>query len=222
MDLLRKALAFPMYGAAAWLAWVLAQQAGPEGLARMLAAAVVLAFAAWLFGLAQRRSALGRDARAIGLTGGAVVALAAAVALAAVGMEPAGSGAANASPAPAPAGIASQPWSPDRLAALRAAHTPVLVNFTAAWCVTCQVNERVVFSTGEVARAFRKSGAVYLVADWTRRDGAIAQALSDQGRIGVPLYLVYGADGGPPMVLPQLLTPSLVAQALDHAAAAHA
>jgi thiol:disulfide interchange protein DsbD len=94
----------------------------------------------------------------------------------------------------------------------------VLVNFTAAWCVTCQVNERVVFSTGEVARAFKHAGAVYLVADWTRRDSAIAQALSDQGRIGVPLYLVYGADGGSPKVLPQLLTPSVVAQALDGAA----
>jgi thiol:disulfide interchange protein DsbD len=216
MDAFRKVLAFPMYGAAAWLAWVLAQQAGPTGLARMLAAAVVLAFAAWLFGLGQRRAAVGRDAGAIGLEGGAAAALALAVGLAAVGGGPAGSGAARA--AAAPVGIPSQPWSADRLAALRAAHTPVLVNFTAAWCVTCQVNERVVFSTDEVSRAFKQTGAVYLVADWTRRDGAIASALSEQGRIGVPLYLVYGADGGPPKVLPQLLTPSLVAQALDRAA----
>ena len=216
MDVLRKTLAFPMYGAAAWLAWVLAQQTGPEGLARMLAAAVILAFAAWLFGMGQRRSAIGRDARAIGLEGGAAVCVAAAVALAAIGIGPADGGAAHA--APAPADLPEQPWSPERLAALRATRTPVLVNFTAAWCVTCQVNERVVFSAGEVARAFRRAGAVYLVADWTRRDGAIARALSDQGRIGVPLYLVYGADGGPPRVLPQLLTAGLVAQALDHAA----
>ncbi len=217
MDLLRKALAFPMYGAAAWLAWVLAQQAGSAGLARMLAAAVVLGFAAWLFGLGQRRATLGRDARAIGLEGGAAIALAAAVGLVAVGGGPADNGAARAATAPASGEIPSQPWSPDRLAALRASHTPVLVNFTAAWCVTCQVNERVVLSTDEVAQAFKHTGAVYLVADWTRRDGAIAKALSDEGRIGVPLYLVYGADGGPPKVLPQLLTPSLVAQALDHA-----
>jgi thiol:disulfide interchange protein DsbD len=80
------------------------------------------------------------------------------------------------------------------------------------------VNERVAFSTPEVAQAFKKSGAVYLVADWTNRDGAIAQALGDQGRIGVPLYLVYGADGGAPRTLPQLLTPALVAKALDRAA----
>jgi thiol:disulfide interchange protein DsbD len=215
MDLFRKALAFPMLGAAAWLVWVLAQQTGPAGLARMLAAAVVLALAAWLFGLGQRRAAMGRDAGAIGLEGGAAVALVAAVALAAAGMAPEESGAARA--APAPTGVVAQAWSPDRLAALRAAHTPVLVNFTAAWCVTCQVNERVVFSTGEVARAFRRAGAVYLVADWTRRDAAIARALGDQGRIGVPLYLVYGTGGGSPKVLPQLLTPSVVAQALDAA-----
>jgi thiol:disulfide interchange protein DsbD len=94
----------------------------------------------------------------------------------------------------------------------------VLVNFTAAWCVTCQVNERVTFASGEVVRAFKRSGAVYLIADWTNRDAAIAKALADQGRIGVPLYLVYGADGGPPKVLPQLLTPALVAAALDRAA----
>ena len=216
MDVLRKVLAFPMYGAAAWLAWVLAQQAGPEGLARMLAAGVVLAFAAWLFGLGQRRAALGRDAGAISLQGGAAVALAAAVTLAAIDLGSASGGAATA--APAPGGVAAQPWSAERLAVLRAAHRPVLVNFTAAWCVTCQVNERVVFATEEVARSFAHTGAIYMVADWTRRDGAIAKALSDQGRIGVPLYLVYGANGGPPTVLPQLLTPAVFARALEVAA----
>jgi thiol:disulfide interchange protein DsbD len=220
MDVLRRALAFPMYGAAAWLAWVLAQQAGPADLARVLAAAVVLAFAAWLFGLGQRRAASGQRSGAWGLEGGAAVALATAIGLAAIGGGATETGSAHA--APAPNAIPAQPWSADRLAALRAAHTPVLVNFTAAWCVTCQVNERVVFSSNEVAVAFRRTGAAYLVADWTRRDRAIAQALSEQGRIGVPLYLVYGADGGAPRVLPQLLTPGLVAEALDGAVAPRA
>ena len=72
----------------------------------------------------------------------------------------------------------------------------MLVNFTAAWCVTCQVNERLAFSSGEVAAAFGRTGATYLVADWTNRDPVIAKALADQGRIGVPLYLVYGVGGG--------------------------
>jgi thiol:disulfide interchange protein DsbD len=94
----------------------------------------------------------------------------------------------------------------------------VFVNFTAAWCVTCQVNERVAFSAPEVARAFQRAGAVYLVADWTNHDGAIAKALEGQGRAGVPLYLVYDAHGGAPLVLPQLLTPGLVADAVRRAA----
>jgi thiol:disulfide interchange protein DsbD len=222
MDVLRKALAFPMYAAAAWLAWVVAQQAGAAGLARVLAAAVVLAFGAWLYGLAQARAAMGRDAGVIALGSTAAVALAGAVALVVVGGygAPAAAGGGSQSAAASPTGdIPTEPWSPERLAALRAAHKPVLVNFTAAWCVTCQVNERVAFSTAEVAQAFRRSGAVYLVADWTHRDGAIARALDEQGRIGVPLYLVYGAEGGAPKVLPQLLTPALVAEALNAAAA---
>nr|MDQ2859538.1 thioredoxin family protein [Pseudomonadota bacterium] len=129
-----------------------------------------------------------------------------------------GYGPAVAAAGPTPAGgLTSQPYSPERLAALRAAGKPVLVNFTAAWCVTCQVNERLAFSSARVAAAFRRSGATYLVADWTNRDAVIAKALADQGRIGVPLYLVYGAGGGAPTVLPQLLTPTIVAQALDGA-----
>ena len=96
----------------------------------------------------------------------------------------------------------------------------MFVDFTAAWCVTCQVNEKVALDTQEAAAAFRRTGAVYLRADWTNRDGAIAKALSDEGRAGVPLYLVYGAGGGAPKVLPQLLTSGLVARALDEAARA--
>ena len=104
------------------------------------------------------------------------------------------------------------------MADLRAQGRPVLVNFTAAWCVTCQVNERVVFSNPAVARAMSQTGVVYLVADWTNRDGDIAKALESEGRIGVPLYLLYDAKGDAPRVLPQLLTPDLVVHALEAAA----
>jgi thiol:disulfide interchange protein DsbD len=104
------------------------------------------------------------------------------------------------------------------VAAARAAGHPALVNFTAAWCVTCQVNERVAFASPQVAQAFKRAGAVYLVGDWTNRDAAIGEALQRQGRIGVPLYLLYDAKGDPPQVLPQLLTPGAVASALDRAA----
>jgi thiol:disulfide interchange protein DsbD len=213
MDGLRKALSFPMYASAAWLLWVLAQQTDPEGLARVLAAAIVLSLGAWLFGVAQRR-------RAVGASGRLATALAAASLAISVGAVVAGPFAAPALAA-APDGrgsLASTPFSPGRLAVLRASGRPVLVNFTAAWCVTCQVNERVAFSSPDVAQAMRRAGAAYLVADWTSKDAGIAHALSDQGRIGVPLYLLYAPGAAAPTVLPQLLTPAIVVQALDQAA----
>ena len=215
MDVLKKVLAFPMYAAAAWLLWVLAAQTDRGSLAAAFAGAVLVGLAAWIFGAAQRRSANGQRARVVfGLSAAAVAAAAAILAVAPFGPPPQ---AANASVAVA-AGVPSEPWTPERVAALRAAGKPVFVDFTAAWCVTCQFNEQAALNTAEAVRAFQRTGAVYLKADWTNRDGAIAKALADQGRVGVPLYLVYGTDGGPPKVLPQLLTSGLVAAALDAAA----
>ncbi|HWA63767.1 MAG TPA: protein-disulfide reductase DsbD domain-containing protein [Caulobacteraceae bacterium] len=216
METFRKTLAFPMYAAAAWLVWVLDRQSGDLGLARILAAGLVLAFAAWVYGAAQRRRAAG--GRAIAGLAVSAVALMLAIGVVAAGGYGAPAHADAAEPDSPAAGVPAQAWSPDKVAALQAAGKPVFVNFTAAWCVTCQVNEKVAFSTGEVADAFRRTGSVYLVADWTNRDAVIAKALADHGRVGVPLYLVYGAGGGEPKVLPQLLTPAIVADALKGAA----
>ncbi len=216
MDGLKKALAFPMYASAAWLLWVLAQQTGPEGLARLLIAAVVLSLGAWLFGLAQRRRAQG--ARALGVSLLAAASVAISVGAVAAGSYEAASPAITASTSRG--ALPSASFSPERLAALRAAGRPVLVNFTAAWCVTCQVNERVAFSSPEVARAFERVGAAYLVADWTNRDAVIARALNDQGRIGVPLYLLYAPGAPNPTVLPQILTPQIIIQAVNQAVGA--
>jgi thiol:disulfide interchange protein DsbD len=213
MDTFRKVLAFPMYGAAAWLAWVLAVQAGPDLLARLLAAGVLLAFACWLAGLAQKRAILGQPARILGIAALAVAALSVA------GAVWPSSAAADASATGGEAsGLAYEAYTPERLAALQAEGRPVFVNYTAAWCVTCQVNERVAFSTRTAAEAFKASGVVYLKADWTRRDAVIAEDLERFGRAGVPLYLVYPAGGGEPRILPQLLTPDIVARAVRDAA----
>jgi thiol:disulfide interchange protein DsbD len=203
MDTLKKLLAFPMYGAAAWLAWVLTVQAGADGLARLLAAAVVLALAAWLVGAGQRRASGGHSLQAVGA---ALAALALALAL----VPPYG----VATAAPAAQGAKVEAYSPARLAELRSAGRPVFVDYTAAWCVSCQVNERVALSTPKVRDAFRRDGVTYLKADWTRRDPQIAADLARFGRAGVPLYLLYPAAGGPPRVLPSILTEGLVLKAL--------
>jgi thiol:disulfide interchange protein len=203
MDGLRKVLAFPMYATAAWLLWVLALRAGPAKLAELLAALVLTAFAAWAYGAGQRARIAGRAPWA----GFGAAGLAAALGLTAALW-----------PVAEAAEVVSQPYAPATLAALRAEGRPVFVNFTAAWCVTCQVNEKVALSGRRVAAAFRRDGVVYLVGDWTRRDADIAGALAGHGRAGVPLYLMYGAGGREAEVLPQLLTEGMVVEAADRAA----
>ena len=220
MDVLKKGLAFPMYGAALWLTWVFAQQSGPIALGQLLGAGVLAAFGAWLHGLSQVRRAAGEPAPVSTVAG--LLALVLAFALAASGAlaaKPAAPATASKASIPAGPGLAAEPWSPERVKALQAEGRPILVDFTAAWCVTCQVNEKVALSGAKVADAFKARNAVYLKADWTNRDPVIAGALAEFGRVGVPLYVVYPANGGPPVVLPQLLTEGLVIEAIEKAAA---
>ena len=216
MEGLRKALAFPMYATAAWLVWVFSQQAGTLNLGALLAAGVLTGLAAWLYGVAQRRQISGK--RSAVAFGSAAVVLALAFAAA---LWPQPGAPAQAASGTASAGeLTSEPFSPARLAELRAQGRPVFVNFTAAWCVTCQVNDKLALSGHGVADAFKTAGVVYLKGDWTNRDAVIAQALTDHGRAGVPLYLMYPAKGGEAEVLPQLLTESMVVDAARKASGA--
>ncbi len=216
MEVLRRGLAFPMYGAAAWLVWVLTQQAGPDGLARLLGAAVVLAAALWLAGRAQRRRLAGGRPLATAGLAGVLGVLALAVALA-PGYAPAPAAAADAT-ASAESTVPYEPYSPERLAALRAEGRPVFVNFTAAWCVSCQFNDRMAISRETVAAAMAGNNVAYLKADWTLKDEAIAAELARHGRAGVPLYLVYGVGKPEPAILPNILTEGTVVRALEAAA----
>ncbi len=216
MDTLRHVLAFPMYGTAAWLLWVFTLQAGSSALAALLAAAVLAGLFAWLIGAAQRAGGAIVPGVAAALAAGLAVACLVVGARQTAPAQTVSSSAA--APASASAEAPSEPYTPQRLADLRAQGKPVFVNFTAAWCVTCQVNERLALGAGSVAKAIADTGTVYLKADWTNHDATIAKTLADHGRAGVPLYLVYGAGGGDPVVLPQLLTPGAVVAALQTAA----
>jgi thiol:disulfide interchange protein DsbD len=116
--------------------------------------------------------------------------------------------------AAADAGPGAEPWSAARVEALRAEGRPVFVNATAAWCITCQVNDRVALRSAGVQDAFAARGVAYLKADWTRGDAAIGALLREHGREGVPLYLYWAPGAARPALLPQLLTESIVLEAL--------
>jgi len=214
MEGLKKTLAFPMYGSAAWLAWVFVQQSGANGQALLLAAGVFVAFATWLFGVSQRASKplLPR----LGALAGLVIAVPLVAAGAAMTAQV---GTSSGAPSPV-TGVASDAWSPAKVESLRADGRPVFVDFTAAWCVTCQVNERTALATQGVSDAFKRTNTAYLKADWTNRNAEIAGQLKALGRAGVPLYLVYDTKGGEPQVLPQILTEGGVVGALNSAAGA--
>jgi thiol:disulfide interchange protein DsbD len=193
MEVLRQALAFPMYAAAAWLVWVVSQEAGSAGVLATTTGLVLLGFAGWVLGIAQRGTDRGRR---IGHAAAAAAVLAALAVLSGIAAAP------N-SPNVAEAGI--EPFSAARLAELRAEGKPVFVNMTAAWCVTCLVNERVAIGTEAVRRAFADRHVVYMRGDWTRQDSQITDYLRENGRDGVPLYVYYPPRGAP-AVLPQILT----------------
>jgi thiol:disulfide interchange protein len=213
MGRLKQLLAFPLYGSAAWLVWVVSQQAGSHGLAAALAGVVLIAFAAWLHQSLGGVRALWRRTATF-----AVIAVLPALIVGIVALAPLGAGARVPAPeAVAAGGVGWEPFSPERLAELRAAGKPVFVNFTAAWCVTCLVNERVALRSSAVADAFAKRGVVALKADWTSRDPLIGQVLGSLGRNGVPLYALYppGAPTAAPTLLPQILTEGAVIDAID-------
>lgn len=211
MDFLKKGLAFPMLGAFAWLVWVLAQQAGMAALAALLSCAVIVSFAAWLYGIAQRRRYQGQSYKIL---------LAFTVAFFAVAIAPLPNvmKAGEAQTATQRAeNVSPVKWSPQNVAEMRGHGKAIFVNFTASWCITCQVNDRTSLSTQAVKQAMARTGTVYMVADSTSFNADIDDAMNTFGQGGLPLYVVYPADGSAPKVLPQVLTPSIVVTALDQA-----
>jgi thiol:disulfide interchange protein DsbD len=202
----KQALAFAMYGTAAWLVWVLAQQAGANAVAAVLAAMVITGFAAWIWGVSRFYSPRGRGIGAL------VTLIAIVAALSCLSIL-------KSSPAPAATinvtGLPSESYSAVRLASLRGENRAVFVNATAAWCITCLVNDEAALSGARVKDAFAQKHIAYLIADWTRRDPEITALLAAHGRSGVPLYLYYAPGAAEPRVLPQILTEGEVLAALE-------
>jgi DsbC/DsbD-like thiol-disulfide interchange protein/cytochrome c biogenesis protein CcdA len=206
MVTLKQALAFPLYLTVVWLVWVLGRQVGIDAVARFMIGITFIGAGLWIYGnwnaaSASRARAVAYVLAAVFILGGSVVAWPEASA----GRE---------------GDLATtrgnwQPWSPDSVSAARQEGRAVFVDFTAAWCVTCQVNKRLVLNRDSVQTRFHDSNIVLMVADWTNRDPEISAALDSLGRSGVPVYVMYPAGGGQPKLLPELLTESLVLDAID-------
>jgi thiol:disulfide interchange protein len=198
MENLKQLLAFPLYGTAIWLLWVAGRQTGVNTMALALTGALALALGLWLwrFGGWRRVLALACVVTALGFGGWR-------------GLDADGGQTARL----ADGRVA---WSPQALAELRHAGSPVFVDVTADWCITCIANETAVLLTDEMSAAFAEHGVVYMVADWTNYDPAIARFVEQYGRGGIPLYLMYPADPRrEPLLLPQLLTRKTVLEALQ-------
>jgi len=203
MEILRQAVAVPIFATVVWLAWVLAAAYGAGILAALLASFLLLAIAGWF---------LGRWPTKRWSTLAAALILLGVIALAVFASREMVTASETLSPPEAQGGW--QPWSADAVRRYQSQGRLVFVDFTASWCLTCQVNERVALNRPEVQHAFQSANVAQLRADWTQRDEAITQALTALGRSGVPAYALYVPGETSPQLLPEVLTPRIVTDAL--------
>jgi thiol:disulfide interchange protein/DsbC/DsbD-like thiol-disulfide interchange protein len=198
----KQVLAFPMFLTVVWLIWVIAQQATIDGAAIALVGLVGIAFGAWLLGSVRSR------ARVAGALASVIAIVFAWPTTAMVEAN-----AAQPSSATATSAARWKPWNPEEIARLNAEGKPVFVDFTAAWCVSCQANKRLVLTRDDVMQAFAQKNVTLMRADWTNRDPRITKALTEMNRSGVPVYALH-APGKRVELLPELLTAGIVKEAL--------
>lgn len=200
METFKQVLAFPLYATVVWLVWVLSLQAGSDGVLSAGVTLIAVGFATWLLGSRTGQPAL-RGALAVAVVGAALAFTVPWITSAEIPTASADKGDI----------AAGEPFSEERIAELRAAGRPVFVNFTAAWCISCKVNEQVALRTDGFRKALTDHNVAYLKGDWTNQDERISRVLKAYGRAGVPLYLLYPADPQQEaIVLPQLLTEAIV------------
>jgi len=204
MESFKQALGFPLLATALWLAWVYGNQAGLDAAVLLLFVLLAIALAGWIYG---RWTSPARTPaiRAVATVLAFLIAGASLSFILTRKVQP---------PSAAEAAGAWEKFSPEKVEALRAAGKPVFVDFTAAWCLSCQVNQRTALDVPEVDAAFRRLGVTRMKADWTSSDPVVTAALAAFNRQSVPLYVLY-APGQPPRLLPEILTPGVVLKALD-------
>jgi len=195
----RHAMAYPMFATVVWLVWVLGQQSGINGAAALLALLVALALVVWSLALQ------GRGKRLIAAASIAILALLVG-SMGSFIVQPTAS-------VESTSASRWQPWSADKVTQLVGAGTPVFVDFTAAWCVTCQYNKQTTLADAAVLSDFDAKKVKLLRADWTRRDPAITAALAQLGRNGVPVYVLH-APGRAPVVFSEVLSASALRAAI--------
>lgn len=192
MDTFQRLLAFPMFATVVWLLWVLGKQTGVDAVIATLALLVAITLLAWTTSLSGKsRATL------------ALLAVAALVSTSTLAFREIRAGVVN--PQPDVQATGWEPWHVDKVDTILSAGRPVFVDFTAAWCITCQYNKKTTLSDPAILASFRAKNVALLRADWTRRDATITSALARFGRTGVPLYVLY-APGKPPQVLSEILT----------------
>ncbi|MCS3656152.1 protein-disulfide reductase DsbD family protein [Salinibacter ruber] len=215
METLKQAFAFPMFATAIWLVWVFGQQTSTGGVAFLLAGLLLLGVAAWIVNrwsapqLSQTATLVTRGLAGAALVGGIAVAVIGA------GSAPAEQQATATATDASGTDTTWRSYAPETIESLRAEGRPVFVDFTAAWCLTCQVNKRRVLTAESVQNAFDEKDVALVRADWTSRDPEITRALESHGRSGVPVYVLYAGDGSEPELLPEVLTEDAVLNALD-------
>jgi thiol:disulfide interchange protein len=210
MDVLKQAVSLFMFGTVIWLAWVVAQAYGAALLAALLGTFLLLAVAGWFLG----RWPATRWATAVAALIVLMVVGACVTAPRELAVAPGPAASAQPSSETSAARSTWQPWSADAVQHALAAGQPVFVDFTAGWCLSCQVNERVALDQTSVMQAFAAANVALFRADWTREDPAITQQLTALGRSGVPVYALYTPGQSDPELLPQVLTPGIVTDAL--------
>lgn len=205
METLKQALAFPLFATAVWLVWVFGLQTGMNGAGALLMALVAVGLAAWLWGRWPAQTTSKTTLAVVRVL--ALVAVVGAVALVVTGSS-------QEAQASTSATGGWEPFEAESVETLIASGEPVFIDFTAAWCLTCQVNKKTSLNTAAVEDAFEDGGITTVRADWTNYDPAITAYLDRFGRSGVPLYVYYPGGSSEPVLLPAVLTPQIVLEAV--------